>query len=142
MAIVDETYYNDTYYGEPVATADFPRYDARAETAIALITRGLVTADNLDDFPECIQTAYKNAICAQIEYYAINGIYVSSSGLDANDYTIGNISVRGNNTKSSGFSSSVCPASLALLEQTGLLNPQVGTLEPQLVPFWFGGVYW
>ena len=45
MAIVTLEYYNETYIGETLAEADFPRAEARAERIIAQITHGRATAE-------------------------------------------------------------------------------------------------
>lgn len=131
MAIVTYEYYNNTYYGEPIAKAAFPRYELRAEELIASITRG---ADH-DSLPSAFQTAYKKAICAQVEYYVLQGINVATEGASTGDasYTIGKISVgrggSGSSAAASGGYSMIAPAARGYLEQTGLLSRHVDTLD-------------
>lgn len=131
MAIVTYEYYNNTYYGEPIAQAAFPRYELRAEELIASITRGA----DFDSLPSAFQTAYKKAICAQVEYYVLQGINVATEGASTGDasYTIGKISVgrggSGSSAAASGGYSMIAPAARGYLEQTGLLSRHVDTLD-------------
>lgn len=139
MAIVTEAYYTDTYMGEPIAAADFPRAEARAERIITQITHG--RASNYDALPAFQQEAVQEAICAQIEYYAVNGVEISISGKTADGWTVGKVRVdKGSSgSASTGAASMVCPSAIAALEQTGLLNPQVPTLgEPSRLPYPWG----
>lgn len=138
MAIVTEDYYNGIYFGEPVAAADFPRFDARAEALISHITRGRAAEEHFAALPLVFQESVKNAICAQIEYYAINGIELASAGRMSSGFTVGKVSSNGGQLPT-GRTSMVCPAAISFLEQTGLLNPQVATSQDNFLPFWFGG---
>ena len=140
MAIVTENYYKNTYLGEPIATADFPRAEARAERLITQITHG--RAANYAALPLFQQEAIQEAICAQIEYYAINGVEISISGKTADGWTVGKVRVdKGSGASATGAVSMVCPSAIAALEQTGLLNPQVPTLgEPWRTPYPWGWI--
>lgn len=138
MAIVTLDYYNNTYLGEPIASADFPRAEARAERLINQITFG--RAANITALSEANQAAVKEAICAQIEYYALYGVDVSISGKTSDGWTVGKVRVDGGAKGSAtGAATMVCPSAIAALEQTGLLNPQVATAgEPTLQPYPWG----
>ena len=138
MAIVDYSYYSETYLGEPIAVSDFPRAEARAERLITQITHG--RAANYTALPTFQQKAIMDAICAQIEYYALMGVDISIAGETSSGWTVGKVRVDGGNAnKATGAVSMVCPAAIAILEQTGLMNPQVGTFgEPPLVPYPWG----
>lgn len=126
--LVDDVYYSNKYFGEPVPAAVFGRYSKRAEEAVFAITRGRVTEDNIGQYPERLQTAYRSAVCAQIEYYAYNGIGAANDGASDSDYTLGRISV---SKPAAGASSqkrenrAVCAQAVALLETVGLLSPVV-----------------
>ncbi len=135
MAIVDYSYYSTTYYGETIAESEFPRYEARAQRVINQITHG--RAAHFAALPAFQQQAIKDAICAQIEYYALNGIDVSVSGETSSGWTVGKVKVDGSSKgAASGGPSMVCAAAIAVLEQTGLLNPQVPTLgDPSILPW-------
>ena len=141
MAIVCLDYYNDTYLGEPIATCEFQRASAKAERVITQITHG--RAANYAALPEFQQAAIRDAICAQIEYYALEGTDVSINGdTGGNGWTVGKVHVNGsagNSVKRSQGASMVCAAAIAALEQSGLMNPQVETVgEPPRVPYPWG----
>lgn len=118
MAIVTYAYYTDTYLGATIAQADFPRIELRAEQMINALT-GI---DDYSSFPEKVQTAVKNAICAQCEYFDENGLQIALSGKEDASYTLGKIRVdRVANADVSGTSSIICPQARIFLERTGLL---------------------
>lgn len=133
MGIVSYEYYVGTYFGESVSTTDFPRYDARAELVIRNITKG--ATDRFDEMTEATQEAVKNAICAQIEYFSVYGIDVAITGRQGGSFTVGKVSVTKGSEVKTGASSMICPAALAFLEQTGLLNPAVATFDKPF--FWW-----
>lgn len=128
MGLVSYDYYTNTYYGEPVSTEDFPRYEARAEDMIlGLIKRSAAVVEQMSDD---LQTAVKKAICAQIEYFFEYGMGVSVYGKEAGGgFTVGKVSVNNGSSSAgaSGARSMIAPAVYMYLEQTGLLNPAVDT---------------
>jgi hypothetical protein len=139
MAIVDYAYYTGTYMGEPIAEADFPRAEAKAERLITQITHG--RAANYAALYPFQQQAIMDAICAQVEYYALYGTEVSISGKTADGWTVGKVRVDGGGSKAgnTGAASMVSPSAIAALEQTGLMNPQVHTVgDPPMVGFPWG----
>ena len=118
MAAVTYEYYTSTYIGDPSVTeADFLRMEARAEDLVNQLIR-------YQTVPDMWQTAYKSAICAQVDYYAIYGIDVAAGGIASTGFTVGKVSDSGNQAMS-GAASMVAPAARAYLEQTGLMNPSV-----------------
>jgi hypothetical protein len=138
MAIITYDYYESIYAGEPIAGQDnFARAEIRAERVINQITHG--RAANYAALPAFQQEAIQNAICAQIEYYAINGVEVSISGKTADGWTVGKVRVDGGGSGATGAATMICPSAIAALEQSGLLNPQVDTVgEPPRVPYPWG----
>lgn len=130
MAIVTYEYYTQTYMGETIAETDFPQFEAKAERLVTQITHG--RASNYDALPAFQQKAIQEAICGQIEYYALNGVDISIAGETSSGWTVGKVRVDGGNAgKTTGAVSMVSPSAIAALEQTGLLNPQVTTIgEP------------
>lgn len=144
MAIVTFKYYSETYLGEPIAESDFPRAEAKAERLVNQITHG--RAAKFAALPAFQQDAVKEAICAQVEYYAMMGTDVSVNGdTGGGGWTIGKMHINGSGSSASsatGAASMVCAAAIAALEQTGLMNPQVTTVgEPSMLPFWMiGGI--
>ena len=138
MAIVTESYYKDTFLGEPIATADFPRAEARAERVIAQITHGRATEATFAALPLFQQTAVKDAICSQIEYYAMNGTDISINGETSSGWTTGKVTVHASAKASTKPGATMVAASVyAALEQTGLLDPAapVAGMPPQS-PLW------
>ena len=138
MALVTLDYYRYTYYGEPVYDEDFPAMDAKAERLIVQITHG--RAADFAALPAFQQEAVKQAVCAQIEYYALNGVDVSINGdTGGNGWTVGKVRVNGSGgTGKKQAASMVCAAAIAALEQTGLMNPAVYTADAP-GPFLPGG---
>ena len=140
MAIVTFSYYSTVYNGEPIAEQDFPRAESKAERLVTQITHG--RAANFAALPAFQQEAVREAICAQIEYYGLMGLDVSIAGELSNGWTVGKVHVNGGSSGSAiGAASMACPAAIAALEQTGLMNLQVDTLgEPPRVPWPWGVV--
>lgn len=134
MAIVDLAYYTTAYHGTEASDCDFPNLEARAEDVIGAMTHWKVTADTIATFPVMIQALVKKAICAQVDYFAVNGLDSVSSG-NERGWTVGKVTVQGKSAtsaeKSGAMASHISPLVLMYLEQTGLLNPQVPTY-PQM----------
>ncbi len=138
MAIVTQTYYENTYIGGAIASTDFARFEARAEDIIAQVTRYKVNAENIGSLPAPLQEAYKKAICAQMEYYNLNGIDVALAGASAASFTVGKVTVN-DGQKATGKATMLCPSAAAYLEQTGLMSRSVDIHGEPFLPFWFGG---
>lgn len=125
MGAVDYTFYTTVYMGNEADETSFPALCARASDVVDAMIRYADTSV----LPERIQTLYKKAICAQIDFFAINGLDVATAGTDRG-FTVGKVSVNGkaNALALSGkFADNVSPMVLVYLEQTGLLNPHVET---------------
>lgn len=137
MALVTLEYYTNTYIGEPVATADFPRFDARAEDLVLGLIN--ITEEDFEELSAANQTAVQKAICAQIEYFQEYGIGVATFGKEAGGgFTVGKVSVNeGSSSGGIGARSMICPAVYVYLERTGLLNPSVST-APEPWPYVWG----
>jgi hypothetical protein len=77
---------------------------------------------------EPVLTLYKKAVCAEVDYFALNGFESVSGGYDRG-FTVGKVSVSGKTggeLKHEGaMNNHVSPLVLMYLEQTGLLNPAV-----------------
>ena len=79
--------------------------------------------------PNPIPTLYKKAVCAQIDFLAINGTDSLNETATAG-FTVGKVTIHGRATSGGGkLQESVSPLALGYLEQTGLMNPQVPTYE-------------
>lgn len=130
--VVTEEYYTQVYMGEAVDTAAFPRFEKRAEELVNVITKGALKG--FDSLHESTQESVKNAICAQIEFYSLQGIETAVIGADTSQgFTVGKVTIQ----KGSGIGakaltaaqSMTAPMCIAYLESTGLLNPQVATFD-------------
>lgn len=141
MALVSECFYNDTYFGEPIAALDLQRYEARAEDAVLAYCR--MTAEEAEALPEAVLTLLCKAICAQMEYLWEYGITTASFGREADGgFTVGKVSVQNggsSTTAATGARSMIAPAVIAYLEQTGLLGRQVVTagMPPRMGWGWY-----
>ncbi|HJC90056.1 MAG TPA: hypothetical protein H9695_03680 [Candidatus Mediterraneibacter excrementigallinarum] len=121
MEYVDENYYNDTFHGEPVDTADFPSLCERAGELIEELTLYRLTPLTFLAMPEDTQEIVKKAVCAQIEYLDANGGSDLDNGSGIQSATLGKFSYSGSSgvngsTEQSRFS----PRAERLLWPTGL----------------------
>ena len=130
-AIVDFTYYKDTYMGTEVDSTSFPALNAHASRVIASITRWQVDESNFDQLPSFIQTLYRLAVCSQIDFLAVNGVESLFDGEDSVGFSVGKVRVDGKQKASAGgaMSASISPAALSYIEQSGLMYPGVPVAE-------------
>ena len=126
-AIVDFTYYKDTYKGTEADATSFPALNAHASRVIGSMTRWQVDETNFAELPSFIQTLYKLAICSQVDYLAVNGVESIYDGEDTVGFSVGKVRVDGKAKASAGgaMSASISPAAISYLEQSGLMNPSV-----------------
>ena len=129
MGVVDWTFYSTVYGGRDADQASFPALCARASDVIGAVTHWVDDATILS-LPALIQMLYKKAVCAQVDFLAINGID-SLNEADSAGFTVGKVTVHEKASGGNGgaLSESISPLAIAYLEQTGLMNPQVPTLE-------------
>lgn len=129
MAIVDSCYYYNVYAGKEADPLDFESLEVRAEDVIGAMTRWQVTEDTIASLSPIQRSLAKKAICAQVDFFAINGLDSVSAGDGANGFTVGKVSVGGRNVSGAGRSGSmaghVSPLAIMYLEQSGLMNPAV-----------------
>ena len=131
MGVVDFTFYSTVYKGSEADATSFPALDARAEDVIGAITRWTVDETTFPHLPEFTQTLYKKAICAEIDFVAINGSESLTAGSGVG-FTVGKVHVEGQQGASASKACSVSPMAMQYLEQTGLLYPGV----PALIGWW------
>ena len=119
MGLVDYTFYTQ---------ASFPALCARASDIVGAVTHWVDEATILT-LPALIQTLYKKAICAQVDFLSINGMD-SLNETETGGFTVGKVTVQGKASASGGkMQDNVSPLAISYLEQTGLMNPQVPTPE-------------
>ncbi len=126
MGYIDYSYYKDNCFGR-MSYDDFPEYLFNATQAIDNVTRYRVKVLGLDHFPVWIQEQFKQAICAQVDYYYEFGLETSLVGNTADSFTVGKVSVSSGGSK--GDQSMICSKAISLLEFTGLMNRSVATLD-------------
>lgn len=139
-AIVDYSYYSTVYMGTEADQTSFPALCARASDIVGAMTRWQVNAENIGELAELVRTLYKKAICAQVDYFAVNGTE-SAVGETGRGWTVGKVSVSGKSgsdvVRKGALSGSISPMALAYLEQTGLMNPQVQTAPDMPLAGWW-----
>ena len=131
-AIVDFAYYRDTYMGTEADSTSFPALYAHASRIIGALTRWQVTEEAFPEFPSIVKTQVQLAICSQIDFLAINGVDDMNSGAGGGGFTVGKVTVHGNNSssgKSGAMSAYISPAAILYSEQTGLMYPGVGVAQ-------------
>lgn len=128
MGVVDWTFYSTVYMGTDADETSFPALCARANDVIGAVTHW-IDAATIAKLPPLHQMLYKQAICAQIDYLAINGIDSLSETASAG-FTVGKVTIHGKADTSGGkMQENIAPMAIMYLEQTGLMNPQVPTVE-------------
>ncbi len=126
MGVVDYEYYSTVYGGTDADAASFPALCARASDIIGAVTHWAIDESTIATLPALHQTLYKKAICAQVDFFALNGtdsINETASG----GFTVGKVTVHAKANASCGgkLSESISPLAIGYLEQTGLMNPQI-----------------
>ena len=128
MGVVDFTFYSTVYMGNDADQTSFPALCARASDIVGALTHW-VDETEINKKPQLIQTLYKKAVCAQIDFLAINGTD-SLNETATGGFTVGKVTVHGKaGTPGGAMSENVSPLAIGYLEQTGFMNPQVPTLE-------------
>lgn len=126
--IVDYEFYSTVYMGEEADPASFPALCARAVDVAGAMTRWAVTPANFAELPEFVQMLYKKAVCAQVDYFAVNGLD-SVAGGSERGWTVGKVSISGKSgsdvVKTGTMASHISPLARMYLEQTGLLGRAV-----------------
>lgn len=138
MSAVDYTFYTGVYMGEAATEAAFPALDARAEDIIAALTRYRVT--DLTSLPEAIQTLYKKAVCAQIDFFALNGLDIAADASAGAGWSVGKVRVDGRRSSSVGagaMAGMVSPAAKMYLEQTGLMSAKIAVAPDMPMIGWW-----
>ena len=130
MAIVDLAYFSTVYMGTEATDCDFPALEARAEDVVGAMTRWRATADTIASLPPFQRTLVKKAICAQVDFFAVNGLD-SVAGSTGTGFTVGKVSISGKSgsdlVRKGAMADYIAPMALAYLEQSGLMAPQVAT---------------
>lgn len=122
--IVDFTYYWNVYQGKEADETSFPALCARAEDVVSAMVRWADPAT----FTPFQLTLYKKAICAQVDFFAVNGLDSVAGGNDRG-FTVGKVSISGKSgsdlVRKGSMADNLSDLVLMYLEQSGLLNPAV-----------------
>ena len=129
MGVVDYTFYSTVYGGTDATQQTFPALCARASDIIGAVTHW-VDETTISKLPTLVQTLYKKAICAQVDFFALNGFEIVNETGNGG-FTVGNVTVHGKSGSTAGgaMAGSLSPLAISYLEQTGLMNPQVPCLD-------------
>ena len=128
MGVVDYEFYATVYMGSDAQQASFPALCARASDVIGAVTHW-VDETVISRLPAQIQTLYKKAVCAQIDFLVINGTD-SLNETATGGFTVGKVTIQGKGQSGGGkMQESISPLAISYLEQTGLMNPQIPTFE-------------
>ncbi len=128
--IVDYEYYFNVYKGSEATEASFPSLYARAADVIGAMTRWQAVEPDIYSLHPTQQTLVKKAICAQVDYFAVNGLDSVAGGNDRG-FTVGKVSISGKSgsdlVRRGAMADNLSPLVLMYLEQSGLMAPQVAT---------------
>lgn len=129
MFYIDEAFYDNTFHGEPVDSADFPSLSMRAGEIVEEMTMYRLTPTSFLAMPEATQDRVRRAVCAQLEYLEANGGSDMDNGADLQSAGLGKF----NYSKSAGAGGSAqqflyAPRAARYLLPTGLLYRGGGCL--------------
>lgn len=128
MGVVSFEFYSTVYGGTDATAQTFPALCARADDVIGAVTHW-VDETALSRMHARVQMLYKKAVCAQVDFFALNGTD-SLNETATGGFTVGKVTIHGKANASGGkLSESISPLAISYLEQTGLMNPQVPTVE-------------
>lgn len=126
--MVDAEYYYSVYLGQEAPSDDFAALEARAADVIGAMTRWQATSETIANLPAFQQAMVKKAVCAQIDFFAVNGID-SVAGSTSTGFTVGKVSVNGKSggelVRKGAMADYISPLAVMYLEQSGLMSPHV-----------------
>lgn len=128
--IVDYEYYFTVYMGSEATPVSFPSLYARAADVIGAMTRWQAAEPHFSALSPMQQALVKKAICAQVDFFAVNGLDSVAGGNDRG-FTVGKVSISGKSgsdlVRRGAMADNLSPLVLMYLEQSGLMAPQVAT---------------
>lgn len=129
-AIVNYEWYSTEYMGTEADSASFPALCAHASRMIGLLTRWQATEETFQSLDAYTQQLVRLALCAEIDYLAINGVEVMNGNGDGG-FTVGKVSVQAKaaSGNAGAMSGKFSPATIGYLEQTGLMYPGAGVAQ-------------
>lgn len=132
------TYNEYAAMGVGVSETDFPAFDTAAENLIDVATK-FAAIDGLENFPARVQTLFKKAIVAEIDYLSIYGLEFAYTGAKPQGFRVGEVSVTNHSAARSEVQfSALSPVALSILEQTGLMSRHVQVVGDPFAPYPLG----
>lgn len=133
MAYIDADYYRNTFHGSDTSDDLLAALLERASDIIDVITTNAIQrAGGLTSFPSGTIDTVKKAAAYQTEYFIQNGgleTANSGQGVASDSLTIGKFSIKQRVTaKQQDSDPRICPMTISILEQTGLMNRQIRAL--------------
>lgn len=130
---IDEAYYSDTFQGAAADANMLAALISRACDMVDIITRySIPSAGGIDTFPQVTIDMIKKATAYQTEYYVQNGgleTANSGQGVASDSVSIGKFSIKQRVTsKQQESDPRICPMTVSILEQTGLMSHSVGVV--------------
>lgn len=133
---VDFSYYWNVYQGKEADETSFPALCARSEDVIGAMVRW----KDPSTFTPFQMTLYKKALCAQVDFFAVNGLD-SVAGGNERGFTVGKVSISGKSgsdlAQKGAMADNISPMCVLYLEQSGLMNPQVATAPDMPMVGWW-----
>ena len=123
MSYADFTYYEDTYLGNAIAEADFPRLALRASAQIDNITFNRAAAIITADDPDADVTAIKNATCAIAEEIQRQESSDNVDGISSESQGRYSVSYSANSNRSRTNQQKIEDAAKLWLNSTALMFP-------------------
>lgn len=133
--IVNPVYYYNVYMGQEADQASFPALCARAEDVINTMAHWQLSEETIGSLPPIVKTLAKKSICAQIDFFALNGLDSIDSD-SGRGFTVGKVSISGKSgsdlVRTGAMADHIAPMAKMYLEQSGLMNPAVPVLGGML----------
>ena len=123
MEYVDKTYYDEIYKGELLTDVEFPKFNQRSQDIVDSLTNYLIPQIGFDNLKTNVQELIKKSVCAQIEYFKVEGLESNINGVSSSSQSvsISGFSYSSSQPSSSKQSNRVSPSTLMYLDATGLL---------------------
>ena len=102
MGVVDFTFYSSVYGGPDADALSFPALCARASDVIGAVTHWKVDETTISNLHVMVQQLYKKAVCAQIDFLAINGTD-SLNETETGGFTVGKVTIHGKSGNCGGI---------------------------------------
>lgn len=138
MDYIDASYYNSTFMGTAANDDTLDALISRATDIVNMITgQAIVQAGGLSGLSADVAAAVQKATAYQTEYFIQNGgleTANSGQGVASDTVTIGKFSIK-QRVACESCDPRVCPMTVSILEQTGLMNRSVQTLGGEFSGF-------